>query len=141
VKKVFETDYSIKEIGDISKTVLNTFSSKIILVEGEMGSGKTTLIKSLVNTMGSDDEVGSPTFSLVNEYDTNKGLVYHFDLYRIKNLDELYDIGFEDYLVKEAYVFIEWPEKAEEFLLQSVNRLTLKIKNRDERRLKLSTTP
>lgn len=141
MKKVFETDYSIKEIGDISKTVLNTFSSKIILVEGEMGSGKTTLIKSLVNTMGSDDEVGSPTFSLVNEYDTNKGLVYHFDLYRIKNLDELYDIGFEDYLVKEAYVFIEWPEKAEEFLLQSVNRLTLKIKNRDERRLKLSTTP
>ena len=141
MKKVFETDYSIKEIGDISKTVLNTFSSKIILVEGEMGSGKTTLIKSLVNTMGSDDEVGSPTFSLVNEYVTNKGLVYHFDLYRIKNLDELYDIGFEDYLVKEAYVFIEWPEKAEEFLLQSVNRLTLKIKNRDERRLKLSTTP
>lgn len=141
MKKVFETDYTIKEIGDISKTVLNTFSSKIILVEGEMGSGKTTLIKSLVNTMGSDDEVGSPTFSLVNEYVTNKGLVYHFDLYRIKNLDELYDIGFEDYLVKEAYVFIEWPEKAEEFLLQSVNRLTLKIKNRDERRLKLSTTP
>ena len=85
--------------------------------EGEMGAGKTTLIKAICNTLGVIDEVSSPTFSLVNEYKTKDGkTIYHFDFYRIKNIEEVYDIGYEDYFFSGNICLIEWPEKIKELL-------------------------
>ncbi|MBL4754880.1 MAG: tRNA (adenosine(37)-N6)-threonylcarbamoyltransferase complex ATPase subunit type 1 TsaE [Flavobacteriales bacterium] len=81
---------------------------------GEMGVGKTTLIKALVAALGSNDLVTSPTFSLVNEYaleGSKREMVYHFDFYRIDNLEEVYDIGYEAYFYSDQYCFIEWPDK------------------------------
>jgi len=85
-------------------------NEKIFLFEGEMGAGKTTLIKSLCLQLGMADNVSSPTYSIVNEYVFPEGKIYHFDFFRIKNEAEAFDIGFEEYLMSGEYCFIEWPE-------------------------------
>ncbi|NQV76001.1 MAG: tRNA (adenosine(37)-N6)-threonylcarbamoyltransferase complex ATPase subunit type 1 TsaE [Bacteroidetes bacterium] len=85
-------------------------NEKIFLFRGEMGAGKTTLIKSLCLQLGMVDNVSSPTYSIVNEYAFSKGKIYHFDFFRIKNEVEAFDIGFEEYLMSGEYCFIEWPE-------------------------------
>ena len=133
--------YNVEDINAVALRILKKVSSKVILFNGEMGAGNTTFIKSLIKNMGSQDEVGSPTFSLVNEYITKEGKVYHFDLYRIKNRDELYNIGLEDYLNQDAWIFIEWPEKASEFLPRNVNSLILKTIDKNIRNLKLNLNP
>ncbi|MBL7856855.1 MAG: tRNA (adenosine(37)-N6)-threonylcarbamoyltransferase complex ATPase subunit type 1 TsaE [Cyclobacteriaceae bacterium] len=85
---------------------------KIWIFSGEMGSGKTTLIKALCSLLGVSDAMSSPTFSIVNEYQTNTDQqIYHFDFYRIKNETEAWDIGIDEYLYSGNYCFIEWPEK------------------------------
>ena len=87
--------------------------SKVVAFYGEMGAGKTTFIKSICRALEVTDTVNSPTFSIINEYFTSKKEpIYHFDLYRLRNLEELMDIGYEDYLLSGNYLFIEWPEKA-----------------------------
>ncbi len=85
---------------------------------GKMGAGKTTFIKAVCQELGVTDNVTSPTFAIVNEYrsDTTGELIYHFDFYRIKKLDEVYDMGYEDYFYSGAICFIEWPELIEELL-------------------------
>ncbi|MEJ2594208.1 MAG: tRNA (adenosine(37)-N6)-threonylcarbamoyltransferase complex ATPase subunit type 1 TsaE [bacterium] len=84
---------------------------KIYALQGKMGAGKTTLIKAIGEVLQLDEVVSSPTFALVNEYTMQDGEpVYHFDFYRIKNLEEVYDIGYEEYLYSGNYCFIEWPE-------------------------------
>jgi tRNA threonylcarbamoyladenosine biosynthesis protein TsaE len=93
---------------------------------GPMGSGKTTFIKAICKELGATSLVTSPTFSLVNEYNTNNETVlYHFDLYRINSIEELYDLGYEEYFYGDQYVFIEWAEKAEGLLPDPVVRITL----------------
>jgi tRNA threonylcarbamoyladenosine biosynthesis protein TsaE len=91
-------------------------NARIFLVNGPMGSGKTTLIKALCEELGSEDNFSSPTFSIVNEYQSPAGKIYHFDLYRIKTSEELLDLGAEEYFSSGNYCFIEWPELAEELL-------------------------
>jgi tRNA threonylcarbamoyladenosine biosynthesis protein TsaE len=91
-------------------------SKRIFLIEGPMGAGKTTFIKELCRALGSSDDFGSPTFSLVNEYKYPSGRIYHFDLYRLKDRNELPDIGFEEYIDSGNYCFIEWPELAMDFI-------------------------
>lgn len=86
-------------------------SPKVFLFFGEMGAGKTTFIQALCAELGVTDLVASPTFSIVNEYNSRQGVIYHFDFYRIKNEEEAFDIGFEEYLYSGNYCFIEWPEK------------------------------
>ena len=85
---------------------------------GKMGAGKTTFIKAVCEELGVTDVVNSPTFSIVNEYrsDTTGELIYHFDFYRIQRLEEVYDMGYEDYFYSGALCFIEWPELVEELL-------------------------
>lgn len=85
-------------------------NEKLFLFQGEMGAGKTTLIKSLCSELGMLENVSSPTYSLVNEYVYPHGKIYHFDFFRIKNESEAYDLGFEEYLSSGDYCFIEWPE-------------------------------
>lgn len=86
--------------------------TKIFAIEAQMGGGKTTLIKELCRALGTTNSLSSPTYSIVNEYASAKSKIYHFDLFRIKNITELYDLGFEEYLGSDNYCFIEWPEIA-----------------------------
>jgi tRNA threonylcarbamoyladenosine biosynthesis protein TsaE len=107
-----QLDYSIEQLQEVAQKVIANSSGKILLFYGNMGVGKTTLIKQLVKQLGSDDVVSSPTFSLVNEYESDgEGLIYHFDFYRIKNEEEALDIGIEDYFYSNNWCLIEWPEK------------------------------
>ena len=117
---------------------MQRFSSKIIGFKGAIGAGKTTLIKSLLKHMGSDDRVHSPSFSLVNEYSTSLGAVYHFDLYRIEDASEIWDIGFEDYLTSGAWLFIEWPEIIIEALPLDFNCIDISFETAMSRSLKLT---
>lgn len=89
---------------------------RIFLFDAPMGAGKTTLIKELCRQLGSTDAFSSPTYSIVNEYSSPNGKLFHFDLYRIKDQEELLDLGVEDYLDGKHYCFLEWPELAENFL-------------------------
>lgn len=108
---------------DISTIALHTNATKqliefagtetVFLFDAPMGSGKTTFIKSLATYLGVKSSMSSPSYSIVNEYHTNSDLkIFHFDLYRIKNSEELFDLGFEEYLSNRNYVFIEWPQLA-----------------------------
>jgi len=94
---------------------------------GSMGAGKTTFIKAICEEMGVSDVVTSPTFAIVNEYTTDKGQrIFHFDFYRIKKLEEVYDMGYEDYFYSDALCFIEWPELLEELLPDNAVRVNIK---------------
>ena len=110
-----KTTYELETIKEVAQLLLETVNSKTILFYGDMGVGKTTLIKALVSELGGG-QVSSPTFSIVNEYAIKNGLVYHFDFYRINEIHEVYDIGIEDYLDSKQWLFIEWPEKIGEIL-------------------------
>lgn len=103
---------NIAELPDAAKQLLGLSSGeKIFLFEGDMGAGKTTLIKALCAELAVKDMTSSPTYSIVNEYIYPNGKVFHFDFYRIKSEIEAYDLGFEEYLYSKQYCFIEWPEK------------------------------
>ncbi len=110
--------YTLEQINAAAmQSIKSSNNRRIWSFEGEMGAGKTTLIKAICNTLGVIDEVSSPTFSLVNEYKTKDGkTIYHFDFYRIKNIEEVYDIGYEDYFFSGNICLIEWPEKIKELL-------------------------
>lgn len=131
--------YFLEDISVIAKEIISSVSSKTLLFFGEMGTGKTTLIKEIVKQLGVEDVAHSPTFSLVNEYLSRKGeIIYHFDFYRIEQEEEAYDIGIEEYFYENNWCLIEWPEKVENLLpLESVviklkmnpdNSRTIKIK-------------
>ena len=94
---------------------------------GKMGAGKTTFIKAICEELGVTDVINSPTFAIVNEYrsDETGELIYHFDFYRIKKLDEVYDMGYEDYFYSGALCFIEWPELVEEVLPGDAVKVTI----------------
>lgn len=104
------------ELGKVAKEILAlTEGFRVFRLTGELGAGKTTLVKWLSKALGAEDTVSSPTFALVNEYG-NEPRLYHMDLYRIKSQAELEEIGFEDYLESGKHVFIEWPEIADSVL-------------------------
>lgn len=101
----------------------------VVLFEGEMGAGKTTLISEICRQMGVVDDPSSPTYSIVNEYFSEKnGTIYHFDCYRLESEEEAYDIGLEDYLFSSNYCFIEWPDKIEKLLPDNYVRVTIQAK-------------
>ncbi|MCJ7757717.1 MAG: tRNA (adenosine(37)-N6)-threonylcarbamoyltransferase complex ATPase subunit type 1 TsaE, partial [Gillisia sp.] len=124
------------EIDSIAKLLLSKVKSKTLLFYGEMGAGKTTLIKALIKALGSDDVVSSPTFSLVNEYHIDQGKIYHFDFYRIEDETEVLDMGFEDYLDSDSWKLIEWPQKIENLLEADMQKVEVFIENNKSRKLK-----
>lgn len=110
--------------------------NRIFTFEGDMGAGKTTFIKAICAQLDIDDLVSSPTFSIVNEYESKTGnTVYHFDFYRIKNLNEAYDIGYEEYFYSGNICLIEWPEKIESLLPEKYVRVKIEINGTDKRTL------
>ena len=131
-----EFTYTQKEIGKVAEALLKNSESNVFLFYGSMGVGKTTLIKELALQLGVKEPSSSPSFSIINEYDTPDGTVYHFDFYRINDISEAFDIGFEDYLYNGDYILIEWPEKIEQLLPLDANKITLEINNNGSRTLK-----
>ena len=133
-----ELYFSLEDIDHVSKEVLNNLKSKTILFYGDMGAGKTTFIKSLIKNLGCKDEASSPTFSIVNEYEIENDKIFHFDLYRIKDIEEAYNFGIEDYLDSGHWVLIEWPEKIEPLLTTDFNAITIHLETNNSRKLTLN---
>ena len=110
---------SLLDTYEIAKEFVKTLTAgDIVLLRGDLGAGKTSFVKSVVKALGGDENiVTSPTFTLVNEYVLGNFNIYHFDLYRIKEVDELFNIGIEEYFYSSGVCFIEWPERAEELFV------------------------
>ncbi len=131
-------NYSITELNLVANEILSTVKSKSLLFYGEMGAGKTTLIKELCKELGIEDVTSSPTFSLVNEYHTNNSeIVYHFDFYRIEDENEAYDIGIEDYFYSDAWCFIEWPQNIENLLPLESTEIHLSVLENGQRNIQI----
>ncbi|HER40507.1 MAG TPA: tRNA (adenosine(37)-N6)-threonylcarbamoyltransferase complex ATPase subunit type 1 TsaE [Salinimicrobium catena] len=131
-----ERTYLLSEIDAVAKELLQESRSKTILFYGEMGAGKTTLIKSILKALGAEDSGSSPTFSLVNVYETENGTVNHFDFYRIRDESEAWDLGFEEYLDSDAWNLIEWPEKIRNFIEEEHQKVQIETLNSGHRKLK-----
>ncbi|MBN8622034.1 MAG: tRNA (adenosine(37)-N6)-threonylcarbamoyltransferase complex ATPase subunit type 1 TsaE [Flavobacteriales bacterium] len=130
-------EFRIKKIEDWQKVVdeiLPQLQHNIFLLKGNLGAGKTTFTQFLLKKLGSNDEVSSPTYAIVNEYHSPKGKIFHFDLYRMKNIDEVYDIGMEEYLDNAFLCIIEWPEIYEEELADFPHH-EMKIENLGDERV------
>jgi len=120
------------------KLLQYTGEKKIIAFYGSMGAGKTTIIKAICEVLNAVDIASSPTFTLVNEYRTSKGVpIYHIDFYRIKKQEEVYDFGIEEYLSGDSYCFMEWPELVEEILPPETVRVRISLNAKEERTLSI----
>jgi tRNA threonylcarbamoyladenosine biosynthesis protein TsaE len=129
-------NYTLKQLPQIAQQIIEKSSKKTLLFYGSMGVGKTTLIKEIVKQLGVDDVVSSPTFSLVNEYQSRNGeTIYHFDFYRIHNEEEALDIGIEDYFYNNDWCFIEWPEKVKNLLPLNAVEIHLSLNNDETRNI------
>ena len=129
---------TLDELADAARTFVGEMGDNTVFAfYGKMGAGKTTFIKALCETLGVTDVINSPTFSIVNEYraDGTGELIYHFDFYRIKKLEEVYDMGYEDYFFSGAVCFIEWPELIEELLPADAVRVRVDELDGGERRI------
>ena len=125
--------YKLNQLKEISLKVTQNFNHEIVLISGEMGAGKTTLIKQILIGLNVIDNISSPTFSIINEYKTkSKDLIYHMDLYRISRIEELEQIGFFEYLESGNLCFIEWGEIIENVIGEDYNKFNL-IENGDLR--------
>ena len=119
---------SLDELHEAARQMVQAMGEHTVFAfYGKMGAGKTTLIKALCDVLGVSDMVNSPTFSLVNEYrsDTTGELIYHFDFYRIKKIEEVYDMGYEEYIYNNSICFIEWPELIEDLLPENATKVTI----------------
>jgi len=114
-------------------------NQKTFLFYGDMGAGKTTLIKSLCKQLGSNDNITSPTFSIVNQYNGEGATIYHFDFYRLKNEHEALDIGFEEYLYSGNYCFIEWPEKIPNLLPDNFISISIQVMDNNTRQININS--
>lgn len=117
-----------------NKFVENMNHRKVFAFYGEMGAGKTTFIKAVCKILGVTETITSPTFAIINEYKkSDSEAIFHFDFYRIKNIEEAYDFGYEDYFYSEQLCFIEWPELVEPLLPENVVRVQITVQDNDQR--------
>ena len=128
-------EYSLQEIDDVARQLIDLFTYPIVAFEGQMGSGKTTLVQSILSLLGSEDTVSSPTFGLVHQYSTTKGKVIHMDLYRLEKEDELEQLGFEDYIQTGDLCLIEWPEMVAKAIEDECHHLHIELVDEHKRKL------
>ncbi|APA00516.1 tRNA (adenosine(37)-N6)-threonylcarbamoyltransferase complex ATPase subunit type 1 TsaE [Flavobacterium commune] len=134
-----EITFSLDEISNVAELIVAAQPNKIILFNGEMGAGKTTFIKQLCKTLGVAEATSSPTFSLVNEYQTTDNqIVYHFDFYRLKKETEALDMGVDDYLYSGNWCFIEWAENIASLIPETHSTITIEVLSDGKRLLKLN---
>ena len=124
-------EININSLADINESaklfIENMGDGKVFAFYGKMGAGKTTFIKAICEELGVDDVITSPTFAIVNEYQsaTTGDSIYHFDFYRIKKLEEVYDMGYEDYFYSGSLCFLEWPELIDDLLPEDATKVTI----------------
>jgi tRNA threonylcarbamoyladenosine biosynthesis protein TsaE len=136
-----EIVFTLDELELVAQKVIDQQPSKVILFHGEMGVGKTTLIKQLCKTLGVSSATSSPTFSLVNEYETiDNQVVYHFDFYRLKNETEALDMGADDYFYSGNWCFIEWAEKIPSLIPDEHAVITIELVENGKRHLTLTNS-
>lgn len=133
-------EIKIKDLGHIREAakefIQNMGNGNVFAFYGEMGAGKTTFIKALCEELGVEDVITSPTFAIVNEYTDGKGEpIYHFDFYRIKKLDEVFDMGYEDYIDSGNLCLMEWPELIEDILPEDAKKVTITVNDDGSRTL------
>ena len=137
-----EIIYKEEDIDQVAMEVLKSVEhADILCFYGHMGAGKTTLIKALVQKLGAEQAGNSPTFGIVNEYSTSDGslLGYHFDFYRMKDEKEALDIGLEEYLAQDVWIFVEWPEKIESLIPDSAVKVNIEVLDNLSRKLTIET--
>lgn len=132
----------LNNISDIEKAagkiLQQTKGKKILAFFGELGSGKTTIIKAICQLLNAENSVTSPTFSLVNEYLLpNRNKIFHIDFYRINDIEEIYDFGYEEYLYSPHICLIEWPEKIESLLPENTAKIYIQVVSKNERIIKI----
>ena len=131
-------DYSFEDLSSIATQLISSVENKTLLFYGQMGVGKTTLIKEICKQLGVLDNISSPTFSLVNEYKTSKKeTVFHFDFYRIEEEEEALDMGIEEYFDNNAWCLVEWPENIENLLPLDAVQIHLSILDDEQRNIQL----
>lgn len=127
----------IKSLGDIDKAAKEFLAAnkgkRHFAFYGSMGAGKTTFIKAVCEQLGTTDIVSSPSFAIINEYASAAGRIFHFDFYRIKNLEEAYNLGYEDYFFGDEYCFVEWPEKIEDIMPEHFTTVKITATGDDSR--------
>ena len=126
----------LSELDHAAKLLLKSFpDDRVFLFYGNMGAGKTTFIKALCEVLEVQDNTSSPTFSIVNEYKSSKGPIFHFDFYRIKEEEEAYDFGYEDYFYSGNYCFVEWPNKIPNLLPADAKIIEIEITSATSRKI------
>ena len=126
---------STNELKGVADKLLATFpDSRVFALYGKMGAGKTTFIQAICESLGSADNVTSPTFALINEYNTpDASSIFHFDFYRIEDIEEAYDLGYEDYMYSGSYCFIEWPEMIAPLLPENLVEINIEAQKDESR--------
>ena len=131
---------SLNELKNVAKAVIERLDGRnVVALYGPMGAGKTTLISAIMEHLGSTDNVTSPTFALVNQYNTaNEQPVYHFDFYRINRIEEAFDMGYEEYFYSDGLCLVEWPELVEQLLPEEAMVVKIEILSPTERKFTIA---
>lgn len=125
---------SLSELSEVAREIIDSLEGRtVVLFRGEMGAGKTTLISRIVEELGAEDNVTSPTFAIVNQYEGTECRIYHFDFYRIERLEEAYDFGYEEYFYSGDLCLVEWPEKIEPLLPEDAMQVMIRVVDEDSR--------
>lgn len=132
--KKIEID-SLSELERVAEEILSALGERrVVLLRGGMGAGKTTLVSRIAAKLGAEDTVTSPTFALVNEYEGRDGTIYHFDFYRINRVEEVFDLGYEEYFYSGELCFVEWPEMVEGLLPDDAMQVRITVGD-DQKRI------
>ena len=127
--------YNLDNINKASKLVIDNIKTTVVRIDGKMGAGKTKIISNICMQLGVKEVITSPTFSLINTYQSTNGPIYHFDFYRLQNSNEALDIGIEEYLESRNVCFLEWAEKIENHLPLNYDHYILKVLNDNTRKI------